>query len=69
MQRVRGSNYISNLDTISEFIAKDSINRALNFLDKPDDQIDCIPRMPYKYRKSLYYRNAILCSKRTKLSF
>jgi len=57
MQIIRDKNYISNLDSILDFIAKDSYNKALVFLNKLDQKINSIPGMPYKSRQSLYYQN------------
>ena len=57
MQIIRDSNYLSSLEYVLDFIASDSLNKALIFLDKLDDKIDNLPYMPYKYRKSLYYNN------------
>ena len=57
MQIIRDSNYISNLDYILDFIAKDSFNKAFVFLNKLDHKINTIAEMPYKSRKSLYYQN------------
>ena len=57
MQIIRDSNYISNLDGILDFIAKDSYNKAVDFLNKLDHKINSIPAMPYKSRQSLYYQN------------
>jgi len=57
MQIIRDSSYLSSLEYVLDFIASDSLNKALIFLDKLDDKIDNLPYMPYKYRKSLYYNN------------
>lgn len=55
MQIIRDDKYISSLEDVLDFIAQDSINKALNFLNKLDYQINNIVNMPYKCRKSLYY--------------
>ena len=57
MQIIRDSSYLSSLEYVLDFIASDSLNKALIFLDKLEDKIDNLPYMPYKYRKSLYYNN------------
>jgi len=55
MQIIREETYLSNLEIIINFIAKDSVNRAFDFLNKLDYKINNIVHMPYKYRQSLYY--------------
>jgi len=55
MQVIRDTQYLESLENILDFIAKDSLNKALNFLDKLDSKLDTLTYMPYKYRKSLYY--------------
>jgi len=42
---------------ILDFIAKDSYNKAVVFLNKLDHKINSIPAMPYKSRRLLYYQN------------
>ncbi len=55
MQIARSDKYLHELDLHLEYIAKDSLNRALNFLDKLDKSIETLPDMPYRYRASYYY--------------
>jgi len=55
MQIVRSDKYLFELDLHLEYIAKDSLNRALNFLDKLDKAIETLPDMPYRCRASHYY--------------
>lgn len=57
MQIVRDSVYLDNLDHIIYFIAQDSINRALKFLNSLDYRINNLSTMPYKFRKSYHYDN------------
>jgi plasmid stabilization system protein ParE len=55
MQIIRDDKYISRLESVLDFIAQDSINKAHNFLNRLDYKINNIFNMPYKYGKSLYY--------------
>ncbi len=55
MQIIRDTDYLSGLESVLDFIASDSLNKALIFLKKLDEKIDNIPYMPYKYRKSFYH--------------
>jgi hypothetical protein len=57
MQITRDSNYLASLDNVMEYIAKDSFNKALTFLDKLDYVINNITNFPYKNRQSLYYND------------
>lgn len=40
------------LEEILEFIAQDSLNKALNFLDELEEKLQNIKTMPYMYRQS-----------------
>jgi len=51
MQIIRGTNYLTKLQNIMEFIAKDSLSRALNFQIDLDAKINNLTNMPYKFRK------------------
>lgn len=53
MQIIRDPKYISKLQNIMEFIAEDSINRALNFQIELDEKIENLAFMPYKFRESI----------------
>ena len=55
MQIIRGDNYLSSLQNIMKFIAKDSINRAFEFQNRLDEHLDTLDEMPYKYRRSIYF--------------
>jgi hypothetical protein len=55
MKIIRDKQYLDELDTILDFIAKDSLNRAMKFLTEVDKRINSIPLMPYKYRQSHYH--------------
>ena len=55
MQIIRDKKYILKLQSILEFIAKDSFGRAKQFKNNLDKQIDNIVNMPLKCRKSIYF--------------
>lgn len=55
MQIIRGEKYLEKLQSIMEFIAKDSITSALEFQLNLDEQISDLHDMPFKYRKSIYF--------------
>lgn len=55
MQITRDIKYLHKLQNIIEFIAKDSLNRALDFCFELDLKIDGLPLMPYKFKKSIYF--------------
>ena len=57
MQIIRDSVYLASLANIMEYIAKDSFNKALVFINKLDYTINNITDFPYKYRQSLYYNS------------
>ena len=51
------SSFVKAMDDILDYIAKDSINRAIKFNEDLHKQFKKIPDMPYKCRKSIYYEN------------
>jgi plasmid stabilization system protein ParE len=55
LQIVYKKDFLRSLDAILDYIALDSLNKALNFNRQLQSVIDNIPNMPYKYRKSFYY--------------
>lgn len=57
MQIIRDKKYIKKIQSIVEYIAKDSLNQALKFYIKLDEAIDGLVVMPYKFRKSIYFEN------------
>lgn len=57
MQIVRTPKYINQLQDIMEFIAEDSINRALSFQIDLDEKIENLIYMSYKFRKSIYFES------------
>ena len=55
MQIIRSKNYLKKLQNIMEFIAQDSVNRAIEFQIDLDENIDNLAYMSYKFRKSNYF--------------
>ncbi len=60
MQIIRDTFYLKQLDIILNYIAEDSPNKALNFLNKLDYHISNLPNMPYRFRKSFYYDDKVI---------
>jgi plasmid stabilization system protein ParE len=57
MQIIKRDRYISELQDIMGFIAKDSTDRALKFEDDIEEKLNNLPNMPYKFRQSLYFND------------
>ena len=55
MQIIRGTKYLQKLQSIMEFIAEDSITRALKFQLNLDKKINNLHNMPFMFRKSIYF--------------
>lgn len=55
MTIIRDEKYILKLQSILEFIAKDSFDRSKQFKNNLDNQIDNLANMPFKCRKSIYF--------------
>ena len=55
MTIIRDEKYILKLQSILEFIAIDSFDRANQFKNNLDNQIDNLVNMPFKCRKSIYF--------------
>ncbi len=53
MQIVKTSRYLLELEAVLDFIAQDSLNRALEFVHKLNEQVLDLDNMPYKCRASL----------------
>jgi len=53
MQIVKTSRYLLELEVVLDFIAEDSLNRALEFAHKLNVQVLDLDNMPYKCRASL----------------
>ncbi len=52
MQIKKTERFLSELESILDFIARDSFHQALNFKNGLDESVYLIPAMPYKYRQS-----------------
>lgn len=57
MQIIRDEFYLSKLDEIIDYMAQNSVEAALKFLNKLDVKIDNLINMPLKFRQSIYYEN------------
>jgi len=55
MEIIRSEKYKESLKTILETIAKDSVNRAIDFKVFLDEKIDDLDFMPYKFKQSIYF--------------
>ena len=49
--------FVVNLLIICEYIAIDSVRRAINFYNLLLDKLESLFFMPYSYRQSIYYQN------------
>jgi len=57
MQITYKPKFTSRFNKIWDFIALDSKARANKFKDELRKQIELIPDMPYKFRKSIHFNN------------
>ncbi len=55
MQIIRDTKYLVKIQSIVEYITKDSIARAFDFLDDLDEQINDLTNMPLRCRRSIYF--------------
>jgi len=55
MQIVRSFCFISQLQNILEYIAKDKVIASINFRKNLEKEINSLVTFPYKYRQSYYY--------------
>ncbi len=55
MKISKSERYADNLYTILDFIAKDSLNRALKFSDELEKELYSLPVNPYRCRKSIHF--------------
>ena len=51
----KGDKFESRLDTILDYIAKDSLNIAIDFAMELEEKLEKLPNMPYKFRRSIYF--------------
>lgn len=52
MQIVQSGRFVSELNQISDFIAQDSVDRAIKFQNELFKHLQIISKQPYSYRKS-----------------
>ena len=57
MRVEKGASFERGLDAILDYIAEDSLNRAIAFVDALEEKLDGLPHMPYKFRHSIYFND------------
>ena len=57
MQVEKKDSFDTQLDNVLDFIAKDSLNRAIEFMVELEEKLEMLPHMPYKFRKSIYFEH------------
>lgn len=57
MQILLTDRFLSELETILDFIAQESIPNAFKFQDDLEQKLNAIPTMPYQHRQSLKMNN------------
>ena len=57
MKIIETLKYKQELRQISFYIKKDKLSAAINFVSQLKEKINNIPNFPYKYRKSIYFKN------------
>ena len=57
MQILKDARYYADLTEIMEYIAQDSVQRAIHFQHELDKMIENCVHFPYKYRKSIYFND------------
>ncbi|MCV6608983.1 MAG: type II toxin-antitoxin system RelE/ParE family toxin [Campylobacterales bacterium] len=57
MEVRKTTQFDNNLEEITNFIAHDSLNRALVFINDLEDFILNLPNMPFKFRKSIHFND------------
>jgi len=53
----KGESFERELDAILDYIAEDSLNRAIAFVDTLEEKLDELSHMPYKFRHSIYFND------------
>ena len=53
----KGESFEHGFDAILDYIAEDSLNRAIAFVDALEEKLDELPNMPYKFRHSIYFND------------
>ena len=57
MEVVKKDTFDTQLDDVLDFIAEDSLNKAIEFMSELEDKLETLPYMPYKFRKSIYFEH------------
>ena len=57
MQVIKSKIFDAQLDTIIDFIASDSIDNALKFINDLEKNISALAHMPLKFRQSIYFND------------
>jgi len=57
MQIYTNNDFDQSLDEILDYIALDSLEKALDFVHELQTKFETLPFMPYKFRKSIYFDN------------
>ena len=57
MEIVRSDKYRESLKGIMETIARDSLNRAIDFKNILDEKVNDLDFMPYKFKQSIYFNS------------
>ena len=57
MEIIKKEKFNQSLFEILDYIAKDSLSRALNFQDELEKMINGLVHFPYKFRQSIYFND------------
>jgi len=47
----------TNLDKVLDYIAEDSLNKAIEFMTQLEEKLNALHHMPHKFRKSIYFND------------
>jgi len=53
----KGESFDRGLDMVLDYIAIDSLDRAIAFAEALEEKLDTLAYMPYKFRPSIYFNN------------
>ena len=53
----KGEGFDHGLETVLDYIAIDSLDRAIAFAEALEEKLDVLPCMPYKFRPSIYFND------------
>ena len=57
MEIIKKEEFDKSLFEILDYIAKDSLSRALNFQDELEKKINALVNFPHKFRQSIYFND------------